>query len=153
MGHPLSTPLVIVAETFAKSGYEYSCCDAHTLVLWCAGDGGDYQVTITHCPLFDSVHVQLTFDLNPLHSLEQLKMACAIVADTIHYGRVQIQPNGAITWGHTIPVATVMMGNIDHVLSRAVNECDNLYPLWHGVNAGKVDMKTLAHVVRHQGEL
>lgn len=158
----LSTPIFIIAEHFTSSGYEYHCPDAHTLALWCTGDEGEYQVTITHCPLFDSVHVQLSFALVlpvspslisfPFASIEQLQTACDIVADTVDYGTVSVQPHGEIIWRHTIPVATVMMGHIDDVLARALTECDNLYPLWHSVNAGQVDMGKLAQVVR-QGVL
>lgn len=148
----LTTPIVVLTEYCTHNGYDYTCPDDHTITLPCVGDGGDYQVMLTHCPLFASVHVQLTFSLTPPTSVEHIKTACSIVAGTVRYGSVSVQPDGTVVWSHTVPVGAVMTDDgLEHILRRALAECDTLYPLWHGVNAGQVDMNKLAQAVRGAG--
>ena len=151
----LSTPILLLADYFSASGYDFVCGgDGNTLVMDCVGDytidGGEYTMTVTYAPTFQSVNIQMAFDAVGGCHKNALSQACELVRATLNHGLLFVDNQNRAVYSRTVPVATVMTPDgINDLLMDAVTECDNLYPLWRGLVAGRVDLAKLAKTIEN----
>ena len=147
----LSTPILLLADYFSASGYDFVCGDdGNTLCMDCTGDGGAYAMTVTYAPIFQSVNIQMAFDSMPNCQNNTLQQACELVRATLPHGSLFVDNQNRAVYTRTVPMSTVMTPDgINDLLMDAVTECDNLYPLWRGLVAGRVDLSKLAEIVEN----
>ena len=147
----LSTPILLLSDYFSASGYGFVCGgDGCTLAMDCAGDAGGYGMTVTYSPTFQSVNIQMAFDAMPHCPKNTLQQACELVRATLPHGSLFVDNQNRAVYTRTVPMGTIMTPDgINDLLMDAVTECDNLYPLWRGLVAGRVDLAKLAQIVEN----
>ena len=145
----LSTPILLLSDYFSASGYDFACGhDGNTLTMDCVGDAGGYIMTVTYAPLFKSVNIQMAFDAVHGCHKNTVEQACELVRATLHHGSLFVNHQNRAVYTRTVPMGTLMTPDgINDLLMDAVTECDNLYPLWRGLVAGRVDLSKLADAV------